>query len=143
MKKAKFTYKDLAESKCAHLNTHIIESTTETPKKKDKYNSSKVEVNGLDGKTYKLSKKEAKRFYELKVLLELGEIQDLRQQVRYDLLSNEKVKRKNGAMKYMADFVYFRNGKEIVEDAKGFRTATYKRKRLLMKEIYGIEILET
>jgi len=44
--------------------------------------------------------------------------------------------------KYIADFVYVRDGKTIVEDVKGYRTAEYKRKKLMMKQRYDIEIRE-
>jgi len=139
----KFTFKDLQKSKCAPLNEHIIASIPEQIKKKDKYNTQRVEVIGIDDKIYKLSKKEAKRYYQLKQLLDIGVISKLRQQVKYALLSHEKITRKNGGLSYIADFVYIRDGVEIVEDCKGFRTKEYKRKKLLMKEIHSIIILET
>ena len=46
-------------------------------------------------------------------------------------------------MRYVADFVYVEGGREVVEDVKGYRTAEYKRKRRLMKKIYGVDIRET
>ena len=45
-------------------------------------------------------------------------------------------------MTYLADFVYKENGKEVVEDTKGFRTEVYKIKKKLMAYIYQIEIKE-
>lgn len=51
-------------------------------------------------------------------------------------------KRNPFTMVYKADFVYLRNGKRIVEDAKGKRTEKYLMKRKLMLEKYGIEISE-
>lgn len=44
---------------------------------------------------------------------------------------------------YIADFVYYENGKRIVEDCKGMRTDVYKIKRKLMLEKYNISIKET
>ena len=44
---------------------------------------------------------------------------------------------------YFADFVYETDGETVVEDVKGYRTSEYKRKRNLMKKIYGIIIRET
>jgi hypothetical protein len=35
-----------------------------------------------------------------------------------------------------------KDGKEVVEDVKGFRTAVFMLKRHLMKAMYGIEIQE-
>jgi hypothetical protein len=46
------------------------------------------------------------------------------------------------AVHYVADFVYKDNYKEIVEDAKGFRTKDYIIKRKLMLFIHGIRIKE-
>ena len=43
---------------------------------------------------------------------------------------------------YVADFVYFRNGEQVVEDAKGFRTKDYIIKRKLMLWVHGIRIKE-
>lgn len=84
------------------------------------------------------SKEEYRRYLTLKMLLAGGVISDLRRQVTYSLdaggvhISN-----------YVADFVYVSEGEVIVEDSKGFKTATYLQKRRLMKEIHGITILET
>lgn len=45
-------------------------------------------------------------------------------------------------VKYIADFVYEKDGKTVVEDAKGMKTDVYKIKRKLMLSIYGIRIQE-
>jgi hypothetical protein len=84
------------------------------------------------------SKEEYRRYLTLKMLQAGGVISDLRRQVTYSLdaggvhISN-----------YVADFVYVSEGEVVVEDSKGFKTATYIQKRRLMKEIHGITILET
>ena len=44
---------------------------------------------------------------------------------------------------YVADFVYMHDGKHVVEDATGVRTADYVIKRKLMLYLKGIKILET
>ena len=36
------------------------------------------------------------------------------------------------AIKYIADFVYFENGKKIVVDAKGYETSEFKIKKKLL-----------
>jgi hypothetical protein len=46
------------------------------------------------------------------------------------------------ALKYLADFVYFQDGKQVVEDVKGVRTPVYRLKKRLVAEKYGIEIRE-
>lgn len=81
------------------------------------------------------SKKEAARYGVLKMLERGGHITNLRLQVPYEL--NE-----GGTFKYTyrADFVYEERGKTIVEDVKGFITATFKKKMKLMKKIHGIDI---
>ena len=110
--------------------------------KKSKFKSQKTQ--GYD------SKKEYKRSVELKHLEQQNIISDLKEQVVYVLLPKQEIKGYNGKiicgrreMKYIADFVYNRDNKEVVEDCKGYRTTEYKKKKNLMKKILGIEILET
>lgn len=91
----------------------------------------------VDGRTFD-SKAEARRYQELKRLQIAGAISGLRLQVRFPL-------RVNGVTvaNYLADFVYVRDGRRVVEDVKGMRTAVYKLKCRLMQAVHGIEILET
>ncbi len=92
----------------------------------------------IDGKKF-ASKKEAKRYTELKILNQIGEIHGLRLQVSFSLEVNGF-----HVCRYVADFVYFdKSGNKIVEDVKGFLTPQYKLKRKLMKAVFGIEIKET
>lgn len=73
----------------------------------------------------------------LKLLRFTGDISDLRLQVPYEIIVNgQKI------CKYIADFVYTKNGNVVVEDVKGFPTAVYKLKKKLMKAVHGIEIQE-
>jgi hypothetical protein len=73
----------------------------------------------------------------LKILQAAGVVTQLRLQVPYELTVNGlKVCR------YIADFVYMMDGKEVVEDVKGMRTPEYKLKRKLMLAVFGIEIQE-
>ena len=93
------------------------------------------------------SKREYKRYLELKEKEEKGEISNLQRQVIYQVmpkLYDENGKFKHHPIKYVADFVYTDNltGKEIVEDAKGLRTEVYKIKKKLMYWQYKIEISE-
>lgn len=102
-----------------------------------KYRNQKVMVDGIKFD----SKKEARRYQELKLLKRSGKIENLRLQVPYVLIDKSNHGR---AIKYIADFVYYDNAlkKEIVEDTKGYRTDIYKLKKRLMVERYGIEIKE-
>lgn len=106
-----------------------------------KYNSKKTVVDGIDFD----SKREARRYQELKALEKAGRITDLKLQVPYTLMSSTKDA--NGktirSIKYIADFVYRENGQEVVEDCKGYRTEVYKIKKKLMLMIYGITIRES
>lgn len=87
------------------------------------------------------SKREWKRYEDLKMLERAGEISDLQFQVPFRF---EKLRYASGRpLTYIADFVYFENGQRVVEDSKGFRTAVYRIKKLLMEHFYNVEILET
>lgn len=105
-----------------------------TRAKANKYRNRKTVVDGL---TFD-SAREAQRYFELKILQRNGLISDLRRQVKYSLEVNGKK-----VCDYIADFVYVRDGAEIVEDSKGFRTEVYILKRKLMAAVWNIKILET
>jgi hypothetical protein len=101
-----------------------------------KYGNKREEVDNI---TFH-SRKEAKRYRELKLLLDQGLIGDLLLQVKYPLVVN--------GMKiatYIADFGYVdrRSGGPVIEDVKGYKTPMYNLKKKLVKAIYGIDILET
>lgn len=101
----------------------------------NKYHARAVRLDGI----WFPSQKEAHRYLELKLLERAGVIQDLRLQVPFVLLPKSQYGR---AVKYIADFVYTENGRQVVEDAKGYRTDVYKLKKRLMAELLGIEIKE-
>lgn len=125
-----------------------------------KYRSKKVTVDGI---TFD-SKKEARRYAELKLLEKAGEIYGLELQTVFELVpayyearpTGEYYKRgeKKGqpkfknvciekAITYKADFVYRnKNGEMIVEDTKGFRTTDYILKRKMMLYFHDIKITE-
>ena len=98
------------------------------------------------------SKREARRYAELKLMEDAGEISDLRTQVKFELippqyehyLDGKKPKRKcvERACTYVADFVYLRDGQEVIEDTKGFRTKEYVIKRKLMRYLLHKKIVE-
>ena len=84
--------------------------------------------------------REAKRYGELKLLLQSGEIRGLVLQPRYPLRIQKKL-----ICTYVADFRYTdkATGKVVVEDCKGFKTSVYKLKKKLIEAIEGMTILET
>ena len=83
------------------------------------------------------SKKEAKRYMELKLAQNVGLISELELQPTFDLSVNGVL-----ICRYRADFRYRQDRKQVVEDAKGFKTPEYKLKKKLMLAIHGIEIQE-
>ena len=87
------------------------------------------------------SRKEARRWCELKLLERAGKITDLQRQVKYELIPKQDGER---ACHYVADFVYIdcETGEKVVEDTKGKKTKDYIIKRKLMLFIHGIRIRE-
>lgn len=86
------------------------------------------------------SKKEARRALELALLAQQALIDDLHEQVKYEIIPKQDGER---AAHYIADFTYIEGGKFVVEDSKGFRTREYVMKRKLMLLVHGIKIRET
>lgn len=107
---------------------------------RSKYHAKKTVVDGIPFD----SKREADRYLVLKSMEEDGTIEDLRRQVRYELIPAFDV---NGVhcrpVFYVADFVYVEDGKEVVEDVKGMRTDVYRLKSKLFARRYGKVIKET
>lgn len=139
--KARFTEDDLKKlQQEGKIRGYRFTDNKPTPQKTSKritkYGNKKVMC---DGHVFD-SKKEAKRYKELLLLLKAGEIGYLELQVPYEL--NEGG---THSLRYIADFVYVesRTGQRIVEDAKGYRTTVYKKKKRLMKKVHGIEIKES
>ena len=107
----------------------------------NKYHNTKITV---DGHTFD-SKKEARRYRELKYLESLRMITDLRLQEPFELIPAQKKAdgKTERSVTYKADFTYYDSeGNFVVEDVKGVRTAEYKIKRKLMLQVHGITIKE-
>lgn len=107
-----------------------------------KYHAKKTVVDGI---TFD-SRMEADRYLDLKGMEEDGSIEDLRRQVRYELVPAFDVDdRHYRPVFYVADFVYVdkETGKTVVEDVKGMRTDVYKLKSKLFARRYGMSIKET
>lgn len=105
-----------------------------------KYHARKTTIDGIQFD----SAKEAKRYTKLRDMQEAGEIQGLRLQVPFEILpSFECDGVKYRGMKYIADFVYNRDGKQVVEDTKGWKTQEYRLKKKLMAYINHINIEES
>lgn len=105
-----------------------------------KYHAKKTVVDGI---TFD-SKREADRYLILKGMEGDGSIEDLRRQVRYELIPAFDVDgRHYRPVFYVADFVYREDGREVVEDVKGMRTDVYRLKSKLFARRYGKAIKET
>lgn len=104
--------------------------------KANKYRAVRTVVDGISF----ASKREAKRYSELRLLEQGGVISDLELQVCYPCEVNGQL-----VCRYYADFRYREGGRVVVEDVKVNPTATpvYKLKKKLVRALYGLEILET
>lgn len=119
---------------------------------RNKYKNRKTEVDGIMFD----SRKEARRYKELKLLEQGGYITDLKRQVRFELIPAQKEPDtkgpKGGVIKgktierkveYIADFVYTdASGEMVVEDTKGMKTKDFIIKRKLMLYFHGIRVRE-
>ena len=119
----------------------------EKPKaaKRNKFNAQKVE---MDGMTFD-SKKEHKRYIELKAMQQRGEIFGLEHHTKFELAPKTKLegeKMAKPALRYFADFTYYIiTGEYIVEDVKSEATRkkdSYRNKKHLMKTVLNIDIKE-
>ena len=107
---------------------------------RSKYHNKKIQTK--DG-TFD-SVREYSRWCELKLLQRAGQIKDLTRQQRFEVIPKQKYGTQTiRATYYIADFVYTKNGKTVVEDCKGVKTEVYKIKKKLMLQKYGVMIEET
>ena len=122
-----------------------------------KYHNQKTVVDGIEFD----SKKEARRYQQLKLMERAGVICNLQRQVKHELIPAQYIDGKcvERSVSYVSDFEYdekvqFRNRtvildrhdvtatQHIVEDCKGMRTQEYIVKRKLMLKVHGIRIRE-
>jgi len=121
----------------------------------NKYHAKKTVVDGMVFD----SKKEARQYGVLKCLEKAGEISDLKRQVEFLLIPEQRepdtIGTRGGVHRgklierkvtYVADFVYVRDGKCVVEDVKGYKGGgayeVFKLKRKLMLFVHGIKVKE-
>ena len=129
---------------------------------RNKYRAKRTTVDGI---TFD-SKREARRWQELKLLERAGKISDLRRQVAFPLyaaiiMSSDDSPFQEGETlsapimirsagypngrqaKYVADFVYVENGKRVIEDVKGGKatdTPLSRLKRAIVEAQEGVRI---
>lgn len=110
--------------------------------RRSKYGNRKVVV---DGEKFD-SKREAKRWSELRLLERAGEISLLGRQVPYELARSVKIhgeRRARPALRFTADFRYFdrKLDRIVVEDSKGFADTAFRIRQHLMKSVHGIDVI--
>ena len=118
----------------------IVEKLGGKPRKNGRFsrrNKFRAIPTWVDGRRF-ASKKEARRYSELKLLLEAGKISGLEMQKPFSLDVNGV-----HICDYRADFDYWENGQWVVNDVKGMKTREYILKRRLMLAIHNIAIKET
>lgn len=101
-----------------------------------KYNAKKA---GCDAGHTHDSIAEAKRCNELHVLQRAGEISNLTVSplFRFVLPDGRAIKMKNGHVaRYTGDFRYMENGREIIEEVKGFVARDFPLRRALFEALY-------
>ena len=121
--------------------------------KENKYNARKCEYDGLKF----ASEKERDRYIFLRSRERSGVIHNLRLQVRYELFPDEyedvvvHLKTKDKTVRrrsyigvsYTADFVYEKDGRDVVEDVKGSRNVVTRDAELRFKMMHylkGIDV---
>ena len=113
-----------------HWSIDDYKNFTDSKKRKSKYRSNKVSI---DGHTFD-SQKEADFYCELKLRLKSGEINGFCLQPIFILAPG---------LKYKADFIIFNtdNSTEVV-DVKGFKTKEYIAKKKVFEDKYNLKITE-
>lgn len=101
----------------------------------NKYNARKVVIDDIEFD----SKAEGRRYCELKLLVQAGEIKDLELQPKYTLLKSFRSQGKlYRGITYIADFRYVESATQavVVEDVKGVKTEVFRIKEKLFRHAY-------
>ena len=113
-----------------HWSVEDYKNFTESKKRKSKYRSTKVSV---DGHTFD-SQKEADYYCELKLRLQGKEINGFCLQPTFMLAPG---------LKYKADFIIFnKDGSTDVIDVKGYKTKEYIAKKKVFEDKFNLKITE-
>lgn len=112
-----------------------------TQGKGQKYGAQRMTVDGI---TFD-SKKEARRYQELRLMERAGQIADLQRQVVIELegRAGPLLTRTGRQMRITVDFAYVdrKTGLTVFEDAKGLPTRDYEVRRAVAQAM-GIEVIE-
>ena len=113
-----------------HWSVEDYKNYTDSKKRKSKYRSNKVSI---DGHTFD-SQKEADFYSELKIRLQAKEINGFCLQPTFILAPS---------LKYKADFIIFnKDGSTEVIDVKGYKTKEYIAKKKVFEDKYNLKITE-
>lgn len=96
-----------------------------------KYRAVRTEADGI----VFASKREARRYQELRLLQRAGQIRNLALQPTYTITINGEV-----ICKVILDFQYEENGQTVIEDSKGMDNPLSRLKRKLVEAQYGIKV---
>lgn len=122
--------------------THAIAPGIE-PVRANKYHARKCTVDGIRFD----STREAKRYQELRLLVQAGAIRGLTVQPEYKIsVTNRWTSEVIHIGRYRADFWYIDNATEatVIEDAKSpaTKTTAYRLRKRLVEAIHGVTIRE-
>lgn len=110
---------------------------------KDAVDKGELSKSQKDSLIFFRSKREARRWIQLRELQKAGTISELQRQVRIQLL----VKRPDGVQEsigvYVLDFVYRQAGNLVYEDVKGYAEDLFKWKKRHLEVQSGIEVQTT
>jgi len=115
----------------------FLQDNVDKKKNNNRFNVSPVEERTLDGIAF-ASKKEMRRYAELRLLQKAGEVQDLELQPEFRVSINGE-----HYCTYTADFAYTEKGERVVEELKSTGTAKDAAFRLRKKAaelFYGIKV---
>jgi hypothetical protein len=100
---------------------------------RNKYHNKPTVIDGIKFP----SKKEGQWYVHYRLLQQHGFITNLKFQVRFPIVVND-VK----ICVYIADFTFLENGRDVVVDCKGMKTAVYRLKKKLLWATQRIDIQE-
>ena len=107
---------------------------------RSKYGAIRTEVDGI----VFASKKEARRYQELRLLEKAGKIYGLELQPKFPIRVMGSKSNEKPVCTYIADFRYRAGPTGIltIEDVKGIKTPVYRLKKKLVEDLYGITVVE-
>ena len=119
------------------LDKRFYQDNIDKKNKKNRFKVSPVEERTFNGMVF-ASKKEMKRYAELRLLERAGEVQDLELQPEFRVSINDQ-----HFCTYTADFAYTEKGQRVIEELKSTGTAkdaAYRLRKKAAELFYGIKV---